>query len=135
MKYFDSATDLYWSSKVNFVDENNVLVGYDFRWNCCEDFGWYIKENVTSSNADALFTPDTNIEAINQSLDDWTFDTSFFEEIREGLEFSDENNTVVFRLVNGDNELFLHLYNVHNGYYSHGFDFSKDGEIIKSGSI
>jgi len=135
MKYFDSGTDRFWSMKVNFVDDNNVLVGYDFAANCCEEFGWYIHDKVTNIGAGSLFSEKTDVNAINESLKEWTFDTSFFEEIKEGLGFSDENNTAVFRLVNGDNELFLHLYNVHNGYYSHGFDFSKDGEIIKSGSI
>jgi hypothetical protein len=134
MKYFPSDLESFWKTKVNFVDENNVLVGYDFHYNCCEEFGWYIKENVSSSGADVLFNRDTNIEAINQSLHDWNFDSDFFQEINEEIR-SKGNYVVVFRLVNGDNELFLHLYNVHSGYYSHGFDFSKDGEIIKSGSI
>jgi len=135
MRYFNSGTDSFWSAKVNFVDDNNVLVGYEFAGNCCEQYGWYIHDKVTNNGEGALFNETTDHNAINDSLKEWTFDTSFFEELREGSHCSDDHNTAVFRLVNGDNELFLHLYNVHNGYYSHGFDFSKDGEIIKSGSI
>ena len=27
--------------KVNFVDENNVFVGYDMRQSCCEQAGYF----------------------------------------------------------------------------------------------
>lgn len=135
MKYFSSQNGSIYSTKINFVDDDNALVGYDFSGQCCESYGWYIHSKVTTGDvvADALYNENTDINAINESLKDWTFDTSFFEEISKG-EY-DVETTAVFRLVNGDNELFLHLYNQHNGYYSHGFDFSKDGEIIQTGSI
>ena len=135
MKYFDSNTDKFWSSKVNFVDDNNVLVGYDFAGNCCEQYGWYIHNNVSNNGGGALFTENTDRNAINESLKDWTFDTSFFQELEEGHHGYDVHAVAVFRLVNGDNELFLRLYNEHNGYYGHGFDFSKDGEIIRAGCL
>ena len=135
MKCFTSNPNSIWSTKVNFVDENNVLVGYDFTGSCCEQFGWYIHDKVTNNREDSLFNEIIDHSAINDSLKEWTFDTSFFEELREGSRCSDDHNTAVFRLVNEDNELFLHLFNVHNGYYSHGFDFSKDGEIIQTGSL
>lgn len=83
----------------------------------------------------ALFNENTDRSAINESLKDWTFDTSFFQELEEGSHGYHVDRTAVFRLVNGDNELFLHLFNSHNGYYAHGFDFSMDGEIIQSGSL
>jgi hypothetical protein len=28
--------------KINFVDKNNVFVGFDYSSNCCERFGYYI---------------------------------------------------------------------------------------------
>lgn len=135
MRYFDSGTDSFWSTKVNFVDDNNVVVGYDFAGSCCEEFGWYIHDKVTKSGQGSLFNENTDRTAVNQSLKDWAFDTSFFQELREGAHGYDVHRTAVFRLVNEDNELFLHLFNVHNGYYSHGFDFSKDGEIIQTGCL
>ena len=36
MKVFDR------DGKVNFVDENNVILGYDMNQNCCEDADWFI---------------------------------------------------------------------------------------------
>ena len=134
MKYFDSNNGSIYSTKVNFVDENNVLVGYDFSSDCCENYGWYIHSKVTpEGTGDSLFDENTDNNAINESLKDWAFDTSFFNEFSDG-EY-EVRAVAVFRLVNGDNELFLHLFNEHNGYYSHGFDFAKDGEIIHTGSL
>jgi hypothetical protein len=134
MKYFCSDNS-FWTTKVNFVDENNVLVGYDFGSNCCEDFGWYIHNKVgKASEEDPVFSDGIDGNALNEFLKEWTFDTSFFEEFSNEKRY-DEENFAVFRLVNGDNELFLHLYNSHNGYYSHGFDFSKDGQVIHTGCL
>ena len=28
--------------KINFIDENNVFVGYDLGQNCCENASWFI---------------------------------------------------------------------------------------------
>jgi len=43
---------------------------------------------------------------------------------------------VIFELVNDkNNSKFLHIFNSHNGYYSHGFTFECDNQIIKKGSI
>jgi len=136
MKYFSCQDGSIYSSKINFVDENNVLVGYDFSSNCCESFGWYVASLVTSNPDHYLFGDGNTNESINESIKDYTFDPTFFREWNEGDgEYSDEDNHVAFRLVNGDKEMFLHLYNNHNGYYSHGFDFAKDGEIIHSGCL
>lgn len=133
MKYFPSDQGTIWSTKVNFVDENNVLVGYDWSPSCCEQFGWYIANNITTKPGNNyVFNDDVCENAINTSLKDWFFDTKYFQTISNE---SENEHTAVFRLVNGDNELFLHLYNHHNGYYSHGFDFAKDGEIIQTGYL
>jgi len=50
MKVFDKG------GKVNFVDKNNVLVGYDMNSSCCEEFGWYIRDEIT------LTLPESNLE-------------------------------------------------------------------------
>jgi hypothetical protein len=134
MRYFSSNGITSWSTKVNFVDENNVLVGYDFSGLCCEQYGWYIHNKVTSNMEDSLFDENTDINAINGSLKEWTFDPTFFDETHGSDRYNVECRAV-FRLVYGDNELFLHLYNVHNGYYSHGFEFSKDGVVLNQGDL
>lgn len=30
MKHFDDTTDYFWEGKQNWVDDNNVLLGYDY---------------------------------------------------------------------------------------------------------
>lgn len=136
MKYFQSDQETIWSTKVNFVDDNNVLIGYDFCGQCSEEFGWYISDRVTDSKEGCVFSDNIDVNAINESLKDWSFDTGFFQELNgnNANDFNDDKR-VAFRLVNEDNELFLHLYNIHNGYYGHGFDFAKDGEVIKIGYL
>ena len=136
MRYFPSDDDSIYSTKVNFVDENNVLVGYDFSGQCCEQYGWYISNKPTINKDGSLFDDNVSNEAINESLKDWTFDKEFFDQLSYSESGSfDQDDRVVFRLVNGDNELFLHLYNVHNGYYSHGFEFKNGEETIQTGHI
>lgn len=111
-----------WTTKLNFVDENNVLVGYDYEQNCCEDFGWYISE---------LEVDGRSINQSNeQDLVDYVFDSTFCNYIENLTE------EVVFKLIAKDKpDLYLHLYNYHNGYYAHGFTFKIGENIIKEGYI
>ena len=112
MKYFSSINSTIYSSKINFVDENNVLVGYDFFGNCCEVFGWYIHHQVSLDRNGNLFDETSTNDSINEYLKGWVFDINFFQEINSEASY-DDNNTAIFRLINGDQELFLHLYNIH----------------------
>ena len=38
LKVFDCVDP--WPTKVNFVDSNNVMLGYDMEQNCCEVATW-----------------------------------------------------------------------------------------------
>lgn len=137
MKYFHSDPKS-WGDKINFVDDNNVLVGYDFSANCCENFGWYVSDKVTSDIHDHIFnhTAQAGGWDINQLLEGWTFDPTFFQTLdRSIVNYYDDDKRVVFRMVKGDQEQFLHLWNVHNGYYGHGFEFQQGGTPIKTGSL
>jgi hypothetical protein len=126
MRIFDSAEGRFSHKAINFVDENNVLVGFDMSQDCCESFGWYIRTEPTPYVRDLSNTENSppNIEAYN-------FDPEYCEEIESSS--LDAGGEVVFRLT-ADNlpDLFLHLYNSHNGYYSHGFTVSIGGEVVKS---
>ena len=133
MKYFSATRDPHWRTKINFVDENNVVVGYDFSSGCCEQYGWYISNNVTQDTTGHVLD-DNSSSNLDEELEGWVFDDSFFEELTTSKR-CDEENTAVFRMVKGDQEQFLHLYNMHNGYYSHGFDFKKGDETVKSGRL
>lgn len=123
MKIITSNKDQYGTS-INFVDEYNVLVGYDMDQGCCENFGWFISEQKEN---DILEHKEVDVST-------FVFDTNFFEESRNG-ESCAETNIARFRLISGEKELFLHLYNCHNGYYSHGFEFKSGDTVLQSGGL
>lgn len=113
------------NGKVNFVDENNVLVGFDNQQECCECFGWSI-----SNSEGVVYAYDNDKEL--RDFPDYYFDTEYF---LEGEDF-EMGGWVKFRLVEEDGEdLFLMLYNSHNGFYSHGFEMEVGGEQLYYGSI
>jgi len=125
-----------WDTKVNFVDENNVFLGYDLSQSCCEKAGWFISDSrnlpKTWSDVERIFLIEENTE---QDLSDFVFDTTVFEQHnpKECCDFS----MIVLRIVNSDasQEKFIHIYNCHNRYYAHGFEMKKDDKIIQEGQI
>lgn len=107
-------------TKVNFIDENDIFVGYDTYQCCCENAGWFIADSVM--NTDELLDEflDSPFGKITPDVEDFVFDPSYGETFTSVL---DDGGIAVFRLVNSDGyAIFLHLYNAHNGYYGHGFE-------------
>jgi hypothetical protein len=110
--------------KFNFVDENNVFVGYDNSQQCCEEFGWVVSDKVLKKYDDILLAK----KAEHYNIEDYSFDPAYFVRIDN----NDGDGILAFLLVNGDDRLFLHLYNFQNShYYDHGFDFSSDRQTIR----
>lgn len=103
--------------KVNFVDENNVVLGYDMGQSCCETADWFVADRPTNEIVERYGPP---------NLEGFVFDADYFQEVScEDLSDLRDGGMVIFRLVNGDREQFLHLFNCHNGYYSHGFELTR----------
>ena len=122
MRYFDS------DGRYNWVDENNVLVGYDSSQSCCENFSWSFK--LESPSASDHPNPESVVIA------PYRFDTEFFVESEPGDESYTEEHTATFRmLADGCPDLFLVLSNSHNGYYGHGFSMQVGGTVTKSGCL
>ncbi|HUT57570.1 MAG TPA: hypothetical protein VNA25_06935 [Phycisphaerae bacterium] len=118
MKIFDR------DGKVNFVDANNVLVGFDNTQDCCEDFGY-------------LFTPelptDTDAGVVDFDPSGWVFDRAFCEPVN-GLGL-DKGEAVAFKLTKGEDVMYLTLFNAHNGYYGHGFEMTLGDENLHDGIL
>ena len=110
----------YRGDKVNFVDDNNMLVGYDLSQDCCEHADWFIADHL-STELQASPQIDGHLD-----MPGWNFDPEFFQEVAS--DELDAGNMVCFRLVNGAQEQYLHLYNSHNGYYGHGFTVEIGGK-------
>jgi len=110
--------------KINFVDDANVLVGFDNESCCCEQFGHFFSWKFPAK-----------IDDVKEEIDadGFNFDREFFKEV-SGDDF-DCGGMAVFRLTKGDEEIFLSLFNAHNGYYSHGFRVTVGGITIREGSL
>ena len=118
-------------NKVNFIDNNNVILGYDLFQNCCEHAFWTISENKDGS--DPIYESG-KCEREEIELDGYAFDTDFYE--RDDDE-SREQYVAIFGLVGSvyrDDlpDLYIRLENHHNGYYSHGFTFSGKNAVDDS---
>ena len=112
-----------WGEKVNFTDSNDVFVGFDMFYQCCEDFGWYVAKEITTND---------EREEIDD-FDGYVFDVNFFKELESNV---DEGGYAVFKLIKYNcDDLYLHLYNHHNGYYSHGFEATVGGEPWQEGDL
>jgi hypothetical protein len=124
-------------NKINFIDNNGVLVGFDFDQHCCESFGWFVSDSIVETREKQAEFQEGNAEHYEPGLEDYRFDHDFFKNIND-IQDDEGGGTVVFRLlsaVDGNNPKYLHLYNHHNGYYQHGFNFSTPSEQGLSGSI
>ena len=120
MKVFDR------DDKINFVDDNNVFVGYDIEQDCCERADWFVSVKEKCSIPPVI---------IKLSLDDYNFDTSYFKKV-ESLDIFEEGGMVIFKLTSPDKpSLYLHLFNVQNGYYGHGFTATIGGIPWEQGII
>lgn len=127
-------------SKVNFVDTNNVLVGYDMNQCCCENADWFISDSVPMNQEE----PSVNECGVFYAsmkhifeLDDTVFDQHWKEPNGAGLTGLDNGGSRTFRIVNERNgfECYLTLFNCHNGYYSHGFTVEVGGRTIEEGYL
>lgn len=135
MRLFVSNSEFWASKKVNFVDDNNVFVGYDYAGLCCESYGWYIRDDINTEDRNGIMDGDDNIDVVNEQLDGWVFDNNFVLEANRDNHAYDEQRFAVFRLTRDDRERFLHLYNHHNGYYCHGFEFLQGETKLAGGCL
>lgn len=105
--------------KTNFIDSQDHFIGFDTGQDCCEHAGWFIsdkKENYdtgSENEGDRGF----NVEGFNfvpGAVTEVTPDED------AGLDYG---GMVIFTLRDEKgNELYLHLFNCHNGYYGHGVE-------------
>ena len=114
---------IHCNDSVNFVDMLNVFVGYDTAQDCCEHADWFISEKFEYTEVCGESGVD---EAID--LEPYLIDPEFKEGNAEDL---DVGGHAVFKLVGlGEPNLYLHLFNCQNGYYSHGLVVKINDETI-----
>ena len=127
--------------KFNFVDENNVVLGYDNNQDCCEYADYYIVDFEPST---IVFNLEETCSVRNISVKGYVFDTKFFKNLddfyyKDGRHWDrgslDSGGAICFRVVNGEAQKFIVLFNCHNGYYGHGFEFKEGNEVLKEGVL
>lgn len=111
--------------KTNWVDSNNVVLGYDTYQSCCEDAGYlyYFTQkynehdicDLENGNNDYVF--DKEFCVIGEEAFDY-FEHDHYKKLSD-LENGD---IVTFKLISETKgDIYITLYNAHNGYYAHGF--------------
>ena len=116
-------------NKINFVDKNNVFVGYDLESQCCEDANWFINpQKITSTSFKQL----NKLIKEKINTDDYVFDPQFFEQHISNMAFGLDSVIIIFKLIKPNYQpLYLHIFNVHNGYYAHGFVMKINEKIVR----
>ena len=113
-----------WNAEVNYVDKNNRVLGYSMSQDCCEIFGHCVlaKLPAPEGEPDDHALPDSVLEPY-----------SFSPEAPAPLPSrrADEGSVLAFRIVaDGLPDLWVVIWNFHNGYYSHGWEFDgKEGSL------
>lgn len=114
MKIFNQCEGF--KEKVNFVDDSNVVLGYDLSQSCCEHAGWFISDKPENHILEIEYK-----EGIIEDFEDYYFDTTY---LFKGFGTGVGENLAIFRITNGKKDYYIHLFNCHEGYYAHGFEFN-----------
>ena len=116
MKIFERTSKSGWGNRLNVVDENNVVVGYSYDSQCCENFGYYFTKK------EPIKLHEEPIEEKSFDHNGYVFDIRYNKDIPWSEDY-DEGVATSFKLTKqGQPDIFLVLYNHHNGYYAHGWD-------------
>lgn len=125
-----------YGGSLNFIEDEKTFVGYGYTQDCCEDFGWRLAEEAfPASIIDGSHNDhNKNENGLQNEYPGYKFDKSFEPVVVQGN--CDEGGEVFFRLIkDGAPNLILTLFNYHNGYYSHGFEFTLAGKTKVKDSI
>lgn len=105
--------------KVNFIDSLDRFIGYDIGQDCCEHAGWFISDKKEGYNTGSDNEGDRGF-----NVEGFDFVPGAITEVTPEEDGAlDDGGMVIFTLRNAEgNELYLHIFNAHNGYYGHGVE-------------
>ncbi len=123
MKFFER------NDRYNWVDDNNVVLGFSAYQCCCEQFGYFYHEIHDK--------PSESEKNLNEEFDlaFYEFDPDFKELNNYDVVDCGGSFTARLRSNAGLPDLYLTIYNSHNGYYSHGFSFDKCETTLYDGYL
>lgn len=101
---------------INFIDENDLYIGFDDDQSCCEYADWFVSD-----------LPDTPSEFCSDmpphDLNGWNFvDLRILPDTFQDVEdpHVDEGGHIAFMIVHPEyGTKWLHFFNIQNGYYGH----------------
>lgn len=117
----NTITALY--GKHNWIDQNNIVFGFDNEERWSEDFGWGVYDPVTKEKV--ADEPDGLPYHFDFASGAKENDSDAYRVNEDG---DRPNDWVQVELVNDTNpkkRLVFECYNYHNGYYYHDFSFFK----------
>ena len=133
--------------RINWVDSNNVFLGFENQGQCCSDTGFIYLDSLNedkkpidiefTDNNNFFFDPnfylpykkeDFNLKKIIKSID-----PNFDKNIERG-EWYDFYGAI-FKIINGSKEIYLLIYAYQNGYYAHGFKFCNNQTVLVEDSV
>lgn len=129
----NSITETY--KKRNWIDQHNVVFGYEDTPNCCEDWGWGVwnpktKERIADTPNELPYHFDFNAGATEIEFTD-DMPKREYSKLLYGADDIHLDHLDVVRVVLLPDEgikaepLVFEAYTSHNGYYMHLFDFYK----------
>ena len=114
------------SGKRNWIDQNNVVFGYDDYRQCCEYWDWGVYDPETGEKV---------AEDPNGLPYHFDYVAGAIVDAERTYTDMDANDTVQVTLVhdeNPDKRLIFECFNCHNGYYYHDFSFKRIEEGKKA---
>lgn len=121
--------------KRNWIDQNNVVFGFQDETQCCEAWGWNVFNEETREkvrgNPDGLpyhFDIEHGAKTESCSGEVELQENDAILKIDEMSHYGDVTDVVQVRLVADDGKgpnLIFQCYTLHNGWYLHSFDFEK----------
>lgn len=122
--------------RVNFVDQNNIFVGFEVGTQCFETYGWAILNECYPDSYVMYFIEDQGLgskflQKAPEDIEDYDFEKGFFD-IGSDYMISEDQDIIVFSLYNRKKmeRLFLHLFNFHDGYSTHELETNITGESV-----
>lgn len=105
--------------KHNWIDQNNVVFGYDDYRQCCEYWGWGVYDRDTGEKV----ADDPN--GLPYHFDFETGADAFPLRIYTDLETTNEVQVTLVHDDDPKKKLIFECFNCHNGYYFHDFSFKR----------
>lgn len=131
VKFFESR-DNWGDERWNWVSDSDRFIGFNASSNCCERFGYFYSEKVNGGENSYLY------ETVHKKLEsgDNNFELGIVEVEEMGDDIDQENYAYIELFDKDSNELvcYIVLYNLHNGFYSHGLIYKttdKEEGIIR----